>query len=245
MVVMEKRIFKLYFFEILFRISILLFHFLFLFFILLYYFNDILFFFIIPIKSFLNPCSFIFTNIEEIFFLNIKLSVLFSFFFSIPFCYLQFWFFIKPTLYTIEKLFIKNILVLSIFFFFFIISLNYFLIIPITFKFLMSYEILNFSNFSLSYEANLKNYIEIILNILLFFIFLSQIPLLFFLFDYFNIISKNFFYNFKFIIYIVFFIFYLFYIPKIYLITYLFFIIFFEFLFFYLNKKFIKIKLYK
>ena len=110
---------------------------------------------------------FIYTNLTEAFFSYLKISFFISLLFVFPFILFQIWMFLVPGLYYNEKkkiLFLISIFILLILFG---TIMAYFFIIPIAWKFFLSFEIESQTFLSINLQPKMDQYLSLILNILI------------------------------------------------------------------------------
>jgi len=114
-----------------------------------------------------NNISFIYTSLTEAFFSYLKISAFISLLFALLFALLQAWMFIIPGLYFHEKK--KLTLILSAFFILVILGaiIAYTFIIPIAWKFFLSFELQNKEFISISLQPKIDQYLSLVLNILI------------------------------------------------------------------------------
>ena len=145
----------------------------------------------------LNFTYFIFTDMSELFFLYLELSVIISLLLLIPFLFLHLWLFLIPGLYNYEKSFLFFIFIGILSFSFIIIFSLYFFLIPFVWSFFLSFEIKEEGGFGVFYEAHIKDYIFFLINILFLFLLGMLIPVIFIIFIYFKIIQVNILVNYR------------------------------------------------
>ena len=109
----------------------------------------------------------IFTGLPEVFISYLKISLFASFLSSFPFFILQFSMFISPALYKKEKVFFKPISFLIPILFFLGVIFAYFILIPIIWKFFLSFESAQSSDyFSIELESRMGEYMKLIMYLL-------------------------------------------------------------------------------
>lgn len=129
----------------------------------------------------LNNRRMIYTSPGEGFMTYMKVSFYSSLFFSIPFFLIQIYLFLSPALYKNEKK-----IVLMIFFFvpllFFLGAIfAYYFLLPLTFKFFLSFEFQGFSDVNqipVQLETKISEYLNLICEIIFSFGFAFQLPIL-------------------------------------------------------------------
>lgn len=184
--------------ELKFRIGYLLFSVLFNFTIYFSFSKEILFLLIKPLlvinSNNQNLNYFIFTNMSDVLFIYIKISLVIALICSIPIIFFQFWFFLIKGLYNYEKTFLLLLFCLFFCLFFILFMLLYNYIIPFIWVFFINFE-LNDSNslFSVYYEANIMDYVNFLFYIYFILFSLLIFPLVMILFIYFEILDLNFF----------------------------------------------------
>ena len=121
--------------------------------------------------------SFIATNLSEIFISYIKISFFFSFYITLFLILFNIYFFIVPGLFLYEKKIIINNLRIFVILFILSICSTYFFIIPIIWKFFLSFEISS-SYLNLQITPKINEYLNLNLKLFLIFSFCFQIPLI-------------------------------------------------------------------
>lgn len=127
---------------------------------------------------------FIATNLTEIFFSYIKLSIFLAFYLAYPIIILQLWFFLKPGLYQYENKILRNLIILTIILYITTNIVSYNIFLPYCWKFFSGFEF-NAENFlvGIHLETRLNDYLEFFMKVFLslnflFHIFISFILLL-------------------------------------------------------------------
>lgn len=155
-------------------------------------------FFIVKPLLFINGSEhfsyFIFTNMSDVLVLYFKISFIFGCVFSLPYFFLQFWFFLVQGLYNYEK---KNLLIFFFGLFSIYIIVSIFLykyLIPFIWIFLLNFE-LNSSNFlfGVYYEARIDDYVNFMFYIFFIFSIVIQVPFFMGFLLYSNLLSTGFF----------------------------------------------------
>ena len=123
---------------------------------------------------------FIYTKLTEGFMTELKISFISSFFFCSPFIVYQLYKFLEPGLYQDEKKIIIPYLFLSPLLFLLGVLLVYFVVMPITWKFFMSFQNIKPQNdgMSIILEARISEYIDLIIELFMGFGLAFQLPIL-------------------------------------------------------------------
>ena len=155
--------------EIIIYISIFFILWIFLFFVFPYLFPYLIF----PYFKILKGEPLIFTSLEEALFVLLRASFYLTLIISFPFLLVRLWKVISEEFFEPERIFFRKLFFLSFFLGILGILVGYFLFIPIFLKM--------FLFFGRNFEADLKiNYfLFFVLRVLLFSVFISQIPLFF------------------------------------------------------------------
>ena len=164
-----KNYFQLHLFELKYNLITIFFTFSYLFFICYYFSNQLIYIFINMLINNNILKYFIFTNITELFYTNIIISIFVSLFISFQLLIILFWFFISSGLFKNENLNFFKFYLLFIFLNFVIIFIILIKILPNILYFFININS-NFSNkylFNIYFEPNFNNYFN--------FIFLSSI----------------------------------------------------------------------
>lgn len=158
-------------------------------FITSYYYSDLILYILAkPLGRHL-----IYTNITEAFFTYIELSLWIALLFLIPVFLFEVWLFIIPGLYLYERQILNYLF--FVFFFFIIISLllGFLIIIPLIIKFFLGFEINSLELiYNINLEAKIYDYMKVIFKFLFLFCILLQIPNIFIILFYFNLIQFDF-----------------------------------------------------
>jgi sec-independent protein translocase protein TatC len=121
----------------------------------------------------------IYTNLTEAFFTYLKLSMLTALFLALPFIALQIYLFTAPALYKKEKKFILAILVFCPLLFAIGAILVYYLVLPMAFKFLLSFQNLNpIENLPIELQAKISEYLSLITQLIFAFGIAFQLPII-------------------------------------------------------------------
>ena len=120
----------------------------------------------------------IFTGPAEGFVTHLKLSVFGAAVFSFPFLIFQVWRFISPGLYKNERRFIRPVFIASPLLFIAGALFVFFALMPVAFKFLLSFQQLTATDNALPVvlEARLSEYLSFLMNLILAFGFSFQLP---------------------------------------------------------------------
>jgi len=144
----------------------------------------------------INSNKFFFSNLTEIFFTNIQISVYIAFLITIPFFYFLFFLYFITSLYLYEVFFFYKIFLIWISCY---LSFNFFILnfgIPYFLQFFLQIE-KNFIFFPIYFEAKFEDYFIIIITWFLKFNFLIQVPFFIYILTFFNIILPKFTWNLK------------------------------------------------
>ena len=113
-------------------------------FVICFYFADELFAFLaaplVNLMDIKNGQGFIYTALQEAFFTELKIAFFFALFFSFPLISIQIWKFVAPGLYKNEKRAFLPFLIATPILFFSGGALVYYLILPVAWKFFLSYH---------------------------------------------------------------------------------------------------------
>lgn len=121
----------------------------------------------------------IYTNLTEAFLTYLKLSLLAAIFFTFPFLALQFYLFIAPALYKKERNFILAILFFCPALFFLGALMVYELVLPLAFKFFLSFQNFNPSNaLPIELQAKISEYLDLITQLIFAFGIAFQLPII-------------------------------------------------------------------
>ena len=121
----------------------------------------------------------IFTALQETFLTYLKVSFFTAFFVTCPFILMQIWKFIAPGLYKHEKIAILPYLILTPLLFFLGGMLVYYLIMPLAFKFFLSFESTGISTtLPIQLEAKVNEYLSLIMRLIFAFGISFQLPIL-------------------------------------------------------------------
>lgn len=135
--------------------------------------------------------SFIYTNLTEAFFSYLKIALFVSVLFTFPFILIQIWMFIIPGLHNNEKKKASFTLIS----FFILVTIGglvaYTFIIPIAWKFFLSFEIQNEDFLSISLQPKMDQYLSLIINILVTLAISFHLPIYMYFLLRLNIISHK------------------------------------------------------
>lgn len=132
----------------------------------------------------------IYTSPIEAFFSYLRISFIFAFFASFPFIISQIYLFLAPGLYKKERKIMTIIFVISPILFFLGMAICYYIILPLALKFFLSFENIA-NNIPIILEAKISEYLKLIINMIMIFGVIFQIPLFFLLLIEFGKISKK------------------------------------------------------
>ncbi len=119
----------------------------------------------------------IFTALQETFLTYIKVSFFTAFFFTSPFILIQIWKFIAPGLYEHEKSAIMPYLVVTPILFLLGGMLVYYLIMPLAFKFFLSFESTGLTTtLPIQLEAKVNEYLSLVMKLIFAFGLSFQLP---------------------------------------------------------------------
>ena len=120
----------------------------------------------------------IFTGLAEGFVSHLKLSVFGAAILAFPYLVFQVWRFVSPGLYKNEKRFVRPIFIVSPLLFAVGAAFVFFVLMPVAFKFLISFQKLASENNALPVvlEARLSEYLSFLMNLILAFGFSFQLP---------------------------------------------------------------------
>ena len=206
-----------------------------------FYIHPILYLFSTYLLEHMQSNKFFFSNLIDIIYIYLKISGSISFYICIPFLILNFIIFFFSSLFKHEIFFLLKIF--SFFSFWYIFSFFFFFkfFLPLFIDTLLIFENKNLF-FSLFFEAKFDEYFFTIIWVFFYFTLLFQIPVIYYLLIFFNVINKNIFFNYKTKIYLILFFFNSFVNPlDFFTQIYFYFIIIFNFeifFFFFFYKKF-------
>ena len=116
-----------------------------------------------------NPSNrrMIFTGLPEVFVSNLKVSLFASFLLSIPFLIIQIILFASPALYKKEKKVFITTSIMAIFFFILGVIFAYYFLIPIIWKFFLSYENFIDGSLPIQLESRYSEYLKLTMFLLI------------------------------------------------------------------------------
>jgi len=143
-------------------------------FIFTYYFKEKIFHILMQpfIKVMPAKSSFIFTGVTEAFVTYFKISIVMSVFVAAPVILYEFWMFVAPGLYEKEKKYVYPFILFGSICFLSGAVFCYFLVMPITYKFFVSYA----ADFIIP-MPDLKSYMNLTLKLLIVFGLIFELPL--------------------------------------------------------------------
>jgi sec-independent protein translocase protein TatC len=136
----------------------------------------------------------IFTGLTEGFMTHIRLSFFLGFALSFPYIIYQLYQFIGPALYKYEKKFVLPFMISSVILYFIGMFMAYFLVAPVACKFFISFEsIINYDNKSIPIvlEARVSEYLSTIIQLLVSFGIVFQMPIVLMMFGKLGILSPD------------------------------------------------------
>lgn len=132
----------------------------------------------------------IYTGLTETFLTYIRLSFFCGFLVSFPFFAVQFWLFVAPGLYNVERRIFKPYLFFIPVLFIMGIVFAYFVVIPLTYQFLLSFQDLSvYKGLNIELEARVSEYLSLTIRMMVAFGVSFQIPIMVFLSIRFGIFS--------------------------------------------------------
>lgn len=152
-------------------------------FCIFYPFSEKLFgYLVLPLTNLLKEAEItrklIYTGVSEVFLTYIKVSLLFSLFFSSPIICYQLWKFIAPGLYKKEKLIFILLLVFPPLLFFGGAIFSYKVVFPLAYRFFLSFETVTVSGVPIQLEARVSECFSFILHLLMAFGLSFQMPII-------------------------------------------------------------------
>lgn len=165
-----------------------------IFFAISYYFAQTIYDFLLqPLSKEYGDSSdgkIIYTNLTEAFLTYLKLSLLSALFFSLPVIATQIYLFIAPALYKKEKRLILAVLIFCPLLFLAGAVLVYYLILPLAFKFFLSFQSLAPSQgLPIKLEAKISEYLDLIIQLIFAFGMAFQLPIVLVMLVRFGILS--------------------------------------------------------
>lgn len=120
----------------------------------------------------------IYTNLTEIFFSYLSLAYYMALFLAIPFFACQIYIFIAPGLYKNEKKAFIPFLIFSPILFALGVIFVYYIILPLAWKFFLSFEAHNIGSLPVKLEAKVSEYLALVINMMLSFGIAFQMPII-------------------------------------------------------------------
>ncbi|KIE05077.1 Sec-independent protein translocase protein TatC [Candidatus Jidaibacter acanthamoeba] len=178
----EKNNFNYHFVELKTRLFLCVITFIF-FALISYYFSEQIYGFLTkPLLEIYSPKAgrrLIFTNLTEAFFTYFKVACYSGFIFSFPFIAFQLYFFVAPGLYRKEKWTLIPILLFIPVLFFLGAATVYYFVIPMAWKFFLSFENLNSTEYlPVMLEAKISDYLDLTLEMIIGFGIAFQLPVI-------------------------------------------------------------------
>lgn len=150
-----------------------------------------LYFLLLPLNKIYPQANIIYTDLSELFFVYLKISIYYGFIFTLPFLLYQIYKFISPGLLVKEKKIVLLIFIISPLLFILATALVYFVILPKAWGFFISFAEKNHLT-SLNLEAKISEYVNLTMQLTWGFGVAFQMPVIIMLFALVNIInSKN------------------------------------------------------
>lgn len=148
---------------------------------LICYFNaeKIYYFLVDPLTKIVGEAErkLIYTDLTEVFFTYVKLSFLTALVFCFPFFLFHFYKFLAPALYKNEKKVLLPYLILSPLLFLCGTFLVYYYVLPLVYKFFLSFETLGHKNLPLVLEAKVSEYLSLVISFIIAFGLAFQMPI--------------------------------------------------------------------
>jgi sec-independent protein translocase protein TatC len=155
-----------------------------------------------PLLSLLISENFIYTNLIDVFLIELKLAFWFSIFLNFwLFCYHTI-LFIKPGIYKFEFIRLIKIFLLFLFFVIFSLILFYNIFIPLFWSFFLAKESFFGNIIQLNFEIRLTEYFKLIFVFILYFFLFIQIPFFILLFIYFFYFNYQIYRQYRYLLYI-------------------------------------------
>lgn len=132
----------------------------------------------------LGETKMIYTGLTEGFFTYLKVAYFVALFLSIPYCLLEFWGFIAPGLYEVEKKSILPFLILTPFLFYLGGAFVYFLVMPNAWQFFLSFQ-----SESIELSAKISEYLSLVMSLIIAFGICFELPILLSLLVKFKVVS--------------------------------------------------------
>ena len=134
----------------------------------------------------------IYTDIAEAFLATLKLTVFFSFYFTMPTMMYHIYYFFLPGIYEHEQQLILQVMIISIISMILSFLFAYFFFVPIIWDFFLNYDLnLDKNLFKISFQGKIIEYVDLIIKILFSFFICFQLPLFFFILLKMNLITNK------------------------------------------------------
>ncbi len=163
------------------KLLLSVFFFLILFCVCFYFSNTLFDWLTLPLLKVLDPKAieshrFIYTSLPEAFFTHVKLAFFGASVIGLPLFLHQIWLFIAPGLYLNEKKNMRSFLVMSPILFYTGVALAYFVLMPMAWKFFLSFEMPRSSFLPVILEAKIEDYVNLVISLSLAFGLCFQLP---------------------------------------------------------------------
>jgi sec-independent protein translocase protein TatC len=158
-----------------------------------YYSDNVLEILVAPLMAHFPDKHFIFTGISDMFFITVHVAICSGLLISMPYILWQLYAFLKPGLYDKEKSILVPFLIASPTLFLFGALFAFYFILPMAWKFLLSFEINDLqSNNSIYFQPRINEYLSTVFSLLIVFGTAFQLPLIINALILFEIISTDF-----------------------------------------------------
>lgn len=127
-------------------------------------------------------------NLASQFFIHISTAFWMSVVLSVPYLIVEIWLFVKPALYTYEQKGARRALLLGGVMFFLGVLLGYYMVYPLTFRFLVTYELSE----QIVNQISLNSYIENFMMLILMMGLVFELPLVTWLLSLVGLITRDF-----------------------------------------------------
>lgn len=151
-----------------------------------YFFSENIYQFLLAPLAKLQNEKLIYTHLFEAFFTYVKTAFIGASLLSIPFLILQIYLFSAPGLYTKEKKVFWFYIAISGLLFLGSIALVYLYIIPLVWKFFLSFQ-----SSSLTFIPKINEYLSVVFSLFLGFVTMFQLPVILIFLNHINIINVN------------------------------------------------------
>jgi sec-independent protein translocase protein TatC len=139
-----------------------------------------------------NSFYFIYTKLTEGFFTELKIALVFSIFFTLPVFSFQLYKFLAPSLYQYERRVILPYLIFPPLLFSLGVALVYFVVMPVTWKFFLSFQNLNPEiGVPIRLEAKISEYLSLVLELFIGFGIAFQLPIFLIMLTKLNIVTTE------------------------------------------------------